>query len=35
MRVTPVDLITLFTDLLADIVTIDDEVIIDSVSLRL
>jgi len=35
MRVTHVDLITLLTDLLADIITIDDEVIIDNVSLRL
>jgi hypothetical protein len=35
MRVTPVDLITLLTDLLADIITVDDEVIINNVSLRL
>jgi hypothetical protein len=34
MRITPVDLITLLTDLLADIITIDDEVIIDNVSSR-
>ena len=33
MRATPVDLRTRLTDLLADIITIDDEIIIDNVSL--
>ena len=35
MHVSLVNLRTRLTDLLADIITIDDEVIIDNVSLRL